>query len=221
MEDLDDVEAAWRQTDAVLFVGFNRRFTPALQLLHEYLADAAGPLVVVYRVNAGTVPVDHWYSDRRQGGRVLGEVCHFVDACSAVIGEPPHEAGINLSMVDHSIADGNALVSLRYPSGSLAMIAYCTGGHETTEKERIEVHGRGHSAVLSDFRNLSIDGREVWRGRQDKGHDQTAAAFRHSIVSNSRPTWPLSSSRPLLSATTSCTPMHEHEAQSDRVRWEA
>jgi predicted dehydrogenase/threonine dehydrogenase-like Zn-dependent dehydrogenase len=221
MEELDDVEAAWRQTDAVLFVGFNRRFTPALELLCEHLAGGPGPLVVVYRVNAGTAAPDHWYSDRRQGGRVLGEVCHFVDACSAVVGEPAHEARIISSMVDRSIANGNAVVSLRYPSGSLAMIAYCTGGHETTEKERIEVHGRGHSAVLSDFRNLSVDGREVWRGRQDKGHDQTAAAFRHTIVSNSRPTWPLSSSRALLSGTTSWTPTYEHEAEIDRVRWEA
>jgi predicted dehydrogenase len=122
-------------------------------------------------------------------------------------------------MVQRSIADGDALVSLRYPSGSLATIAYCTGGHETTEKERIEVHGRGHSAVLSDFRNLFVDGREVWRGRQDKGHDQTAAAFRHTILNSSRPTWPLSSSRALLEALSAGVESNESVEPGGYVGW--
>ncbi len=219
LEELDDVEAAWRQTDAVLFVGFNRRFAPAIDLLREQLGGGDAPVVVFYRVSAGIVPADHWYGDRHQGGRVLGEVCHFVDTCSAIVGEPPHDSQAMLSMVQRSIADGDALVSLRYPSGSLATIAYCTGGHETTEKERIEVHGRGHSAVLSDFRNLFVDGREVWRGRQDKGHDQTAAAFRHTILNSSRPTWPLSSSRALLEALSAGVESNESVEPGGYVGW--
>jgi predicted dehydrogenase/threonine dehydrogenase-like Zn-dependent dehydrogenase len=211
IDELDDVEAAWRQTDAVLFVGFNRRFAPAIELLRQQLGGRDGPLVIVYRVSAGTLPADHWYGDRHQGGRVLGEVCHFVDACSAIAGEPAHESHATLSMVQRSIADGDALVSLLYPSGSLATIAYCTDGHEGTEKERIEVHGRGHSAVLSDFRTLSVDGREVWRGRQDKGHDHIAAAFRRAITGELQPSWPLTSSRALL-ADGGCAP-HDKEIE--------
>jgi predicted dehydrogenase len=220
IEELDDVEAAWRQTDAVLFVGFNRRFAPPIELLREQLGGADAPLVVVYRVSAGTLPADHWYGDRHQGGRVLGEVCHFVDTCSAIVGESPHESHATLSKVQRSIADGDALLSLRYPSGSLATIAYCTGGHEATEKERIEVHGRGHSAVLSDFRALHVDGREIWHGRQDKGHHQTEVAFRRAIASESRPTWPLTSSRALLMAATTGTPGDEGLNDESCVGWE-
>jgi predicted dehydrogenase/threonine dehydrogenase-like Zn-dependent dehydrogenase len=220
-EELDDVEAAWQQTDAVLFVGFNRRFAPSIQLLHQHLLGAEGPLVVVYRVSAGTLPTEHWYNDRRQGGRLLGEVCHFVDTCSAIIGEPAHDGHATVSMVHRSIANADALVSLRYPSGSLATIAYCTGGHEATEKERIEVHGRGHSAFLSDFRTLHVDGREVWRGRQDKGHNQIAVAFRQALPGKLRPTWPLSSSRALLSAATDRVPTDKRVTGRGRVGREA
>jgi predicted dehydrogenase len=219
IEELDDVEAAWRQTDAVLFVGFNRRFAPALELLREQLGGRDAPLVIVYRVSAGTLPADHWYGDRHQGGRVLGEVCHFVDACSAIVGEPPHESHATLSMVERSIADGDAVVSLRYPSGSLATIAYCTGGHEGTEKERIEVHGRGHSAVLSDFRTVYLDGHEVWRGRQKKGHEEAAAAFRRAIAGESRPAWPLSSSHALLEALSAGVPSVESVERGGYVAW--
>ena len=33
-----------------------------------------------YRVNAGRIPSSHWAQDAREGGgRIIGEVCHFID----------------------------------------------------------------------------------------------------------------------------------------------
>ncbi len=46
---------------------------------------------MVYRVAAGPVPDGHWYHDPRQGGRLLGEVCHFVDTAQALVGAPVEE----------------------------------------------------------------------------------------------------------------------------------
>ena len=56
------------------------------RLVREHFAGGTGPLVITYRVNAGLLPESHWYHDRRQGGRLLGEVCHFVDTCAAIVG---------------------------------------------------------------------------------------------------------------------------------------
>ena len=53
---------------------------------------STGPMLLVYRVAAGPVPDGHWYHDPRQGGRILGEVCHFVDTAQALIGSPIEEA---------------------------------------------------------------------------------------------------------------------------------
>ncbi len=61
-------------------VGFNRRFAPMTVRMKSFLAAISEPLALHYRINAGHLPPDHWVNDREQGGgRILGEVCHFVD----------------------------------------------------------------------------------------------------------------------------------------------
>jgi predicted dehydrogenase len=48
--------------------------------IKQFLSDIHEPLAIHYRVNAGYIPADHWVNDLEQGGgRILGEVCHFVD----------------------------------------------------------------------------------------------------------------------------------------------
>ena len=38
------------------------------------------PLSMLYRVNAGRIPKDHWTQNAEEGGgRIVGEVCHFID----------------------------------------------------------------------------------------------------------------------------------------------
>src|SRR5690606_28258086 len=76
---LQEVIEAHTATGLPFAVGFNRRFSS----LARKLADAfvpGTPLVIQYRINAGAIPSDHWIQDRGVGGgRVIGEVCHFVD----------------------------------------------------------------------------------------------------------------------------------------------
>jgi len=79
LDDLADIESAWEASGRQLMAGFNRRWSPAVRVAQTLLAGVAEPKFVVYRVAAGPVPEGHWYADRRQGGRVIGEVCHFVD----------------------------------------------------------------------------------------------------------------------------------------------
>ena len=88
VDELDAVEKAWRESGRQLAIGFNRRWSPAVLAAQRALAGVAAPKLVVYRVAAGPVPDGHWYHDRRQGGRLLGEVCHFVDTAQALVGAP-------------------------------------------------------------------------------------------------------------------------------------
>ncbi|MGI8684867.1 MAG: bi-domain-containing oxidoreductase [Acidimicrobiales bacterium] len=181
-DELDELESAWRESGRVLFAGFNRRFSEPVRLVGEHLAAGAGPLVITYRVNAGTVPAGHWYNDRRQGGRLRGEVCHFVDTCAAIVGEAATDAVVVGSSGGELALGGDVVVSLAYPGGSLATIAYAGGGHAGTPKERIEVLGRGRSAVVDDFVAVTLDGDRRRLPRQDKGHAGLAAAFRRAVA---------------------------------------
>jgi predicted dehydrogenase/threonine dehydrogenase-like Zn-dependent dehydrogenase len=180
MEELEDVQAAWEAAGRQLMVGFNRRWSPAVRAAQRALADVSSPRFLVYRVAAGPVPAGHWYADRRQGGRLIGEVCHFVDTAQALIGADIAEVASVLGE-GGTLPGDDAIVSLRFADGSLATICYGSSRLEAG-KEWIEVTAGSRRLVISDFRSAKLDGRTLWRGRRDKGHGACAAAFRRAIA---------------------------------------
>jgi predicted dehydrogenase len=178
LAELDEVEQAWRASGRCLAAGFNRRWSPAVAAARQALAATTGPKLLVYRVAAGRIPEGHWYRDRRQGGRVIGEACHFVDTAQALIGAAIEQA---TALPGHGLPGEDALVSLRFADGSLAAIGY---GSVTPAagKERIEITAGGRQVVIDDFRRAQADGSVIWKGRQDKGHRAAVAAFRAAVT---------------------------------------
>jgi predicted dehydrogenase/threonine dehydrogenase-like Zn-dependent dehydrogenase len=178
-DDLDEVEKAWRGSGRQLALGFNRRWSPAVLAAQRTLAEEPVPKLVVYRIAAGRIPDGHWYLDRRQGGRLLGEVCHFIDVAQALVGADIEDAVAVLGGQGSPGNDGAAL-ALRFADGSVASIAYGSAP-PVTGKERIEVLAGSHQVIIEDFRSVLVDGRPLWKGRQDKGHRAHAAAFRQAV----------------------------------------
>ncbi len=170
-----------------LMVGFNRRFAPMAARMKSFLAPISEPLALHYRINAGYIPPDHWVNDREQGGgRILGEVCHFVDLLMFLAGSPIVEVEARALGNSGRYSGDNVLVSLRFGNGSEGTISYLANGDRTFSKERIEVFGGGSTAVLEDFRRLELvrNGRKEIihsRWRQDKGHRAEWAAFVQSV----------------------------------------
>jgi predicted dehydrogenase len=143
------------------------------------LAQMQGPKLVVYRIAAGRVPDGHWYLDRRQGGRSLGEVCHFVDLAQALVGADIEDAAGVLGG-DATQGNDGVVVALRFADGSVASIAYGSA-RSTAGKERIEVLAGSHQVIIDDFRSVVGNGRKLWKGRQDKGHRAHAIAFLQAV----------------------------------------
>lgn len=176
------VRSAQQASGAVLWCGFNRRHSSSVAKAREALGSSGGPLVASYRVNAGWLPDSHWYKDRRQGGRLLGEVCHFVDTVSWIVGEQPHRVVVFGDGRGETILQEDLTVALQYPGGSTASISYSSGGSSRTPKERLEVLGRGHTVVIDDFSKLTIDGKQVPLKAEGKGHVANLQAFRSAVV---------------------------------------
>jgi polar amino acid transport system substrate-binding protein len=85
-DELERVVGAWQQRQPLLMVGFNRRFSPLSRQIKATLGD--GPMSMLYRVNAGSIPKDSWIQDIDMGGgRIIGEACHFIDTMQAVTDE--------------------------------------------------------------------------------------------------------------------------------------
>jgi predicted dehydrogenase/threonine dehydrogenase-like Zn-dependent dehydrogenase len=175
--------------DSLLMVGFNRRFAPMAVKMKAFLRQVQEPLVLHYRVNAGFVARDHWVNDPEQGGgRILGEVCHFVDFLIFLADALPIEVQARSVTSLEPYSDDNAVISLRFANGSQGTISYLGNGDRSYSKERLEVFGGGAVAVLEDFRWLELvrHGRKQTfhsRFRQDKGHRAEFEAFAAAVRS--------------------------------------
>lgn len=182
-EGVDAVEVAWRKSGCQLMIGFNRRWSPAVLAARAALAAQPGPMFLVYRIAAGPIPDGHWYGDRRQGGRLVGEGCHFVDTAQALVDADIVEVAAVLGDGGPStgVPGSVAAISVRFSDGSLASICYASA-RPTSGKERIEVLAGARQLVIEDFRSARLNGRTIWKGRQDKGHRAQATAFRDAIA---------------------------------------
>jgi predicted dehydrogenase/threonine dehydrogenase-like Zn-dependent dehydrogenase len=176
-EELDKVMSAANGSKTLLAVGFNRRFAPYILATKQWLSGHAGPLVMTYRVNAGTLPAAHWSLGEEGGGRIIGEVCHFVDAMASLVGAPV----LRVSAHRPPGSSDSVVATLVFAGGSVGTIVYTALGDASLPKEFLEVFAPGRAAILDDFRKLSLvaDGKTRRRRtfRRDKGHKALLAAF--------------------------------------------
>jgi predicted dehydrogenase len=184
-EELARIRVAMATAQRLLAVGFNRRFAPMLIAMRDHFGDAVGPLTMIYRVNAGRLPAGHWLNDPKVGGgRIVGEVCHFIDAMAYLSGSLP--VSVFAQGVHASEANDNVNLTLSFSDGSVGSILYTAEGDRSQPKERFEAFGGGKSSVLDDFRRLDTyrggrrRGQRSWL-RQDKGHRALWRAFIESI----------------------------------------
>jgi predicted dehydrogenase len=194
-EQLAEVETAYAGSATqvaapILFVGFNRRFSPHVQRMCEMLRAVQGPKSLSLQMNAGAISPDHWTQDPQVGGgRILGEACHFIDLARFLVGVRIVGASSG-AMRGRSVAASSpdtAQISLEFEDGSIASIQYYANGHRSFPKERVEVFAAGRILQLENFRILRGFGWPGFRGfrtwRQDKGHAACVQAFLKAVGS--------------------------------------
>lgn len=175
-DELDRVLEAASASRGRLMVGFNRRFSPAARQAREFFPDRNFPLSIVYRVNAGRIPSTSWIQDPIEGGgRIVGEVCHFVDLIHFLTGSLTtrvYAEAVTASSSEVTCED-SVIITLKLADGSNGAIAYLAEGDRSLAKERVEIFGGGRSFVIDDFRTVTgyLNGKETARhtGSQDKG----------------------------------------------------
>jgi predicted dehydrogenase/threonine dehydrogenase-like Zn-dependent dehydrogenase len=188
-EQLDSVLEAARSSQGKLMVGFNRRFAPLTQRAKEFFKNVDAPLSVLYRVNAGRIPNEHWMQNAEEGGgRIIGEGCHFIDLIQYLVGAPPVSVfAESIGARSSKIVDADSvIITLRFADGSNGSVAYLAEGDKGLAKERVEIFGAGRSFVLDDFRRATLykDGREeqVALKAQDKGQQEQVRVVCASVL---------------------------------------
>ena len=177
------IEAAARTTPRILMVGFNRRFSRHARAIRDAF-NGCGPLMMQYRVNAGSLTPGHWVNDPVVGGgRVIGEAGHFVDLMSYLT----CDAGIlsiqGGSPSRSSATADDASVLLSFADGSVGQLLYTAHGSPKAGKERLEVHAHGTTAILEDFRRCTVmkNGTLTKLRGLDKGHRDEIRAFMEAV----------------------------------------
>ncbi|MBL7711521.1 MAG: bi-domain-containing oxidoreductase [Chitinophagaceae bacterium] len=167
--ELNDVKAAYEASGCTLDIGFNRRHAPLAQRMKQLIGPEAVVNIVI-TVNAGKIPLNSWLNDKEiSGGRIIGEVCHFIDLACFLSGAAVR--AVCTTALQESEED--IIVLLKLSNGSTAAIHYFSNGHKAYDKERVEVYHAGRTLVLENWKRLSGYGFKGFSSAssvQDKGH---------------------------------------------------
>jgi predicted dehydrogenase len=140
-----------------VFLGFNRPKSSLFVKLSRFLADQRGPLMINWFIAGHEIPDDHWYFDESEGGRVLGNLCHWSDLTLRLVG--PHRA---FPCTIYPTAPPNPksdfIVSIVFADNSCATISFSAKGHAFEGvREVLNVHRGNLLASIANFQDLTID----------------------------------------------------------------
>ncbi|MDA9985689.1 bi-domain-containing oxidoreductase [Alphaproteobacteria bacterium] len=188
--ELEDIRSAYEtavtstKPAPMLMVGFNRRFSPYVRKMKQLLAGTNGPKSFIMTVNAGAVPADHWTQDQgKGGGRIIGEVCHFIDLLR-FLSESPIDSFSRVTM--HASTEDTVAINLKFVDGSIGTIHYFANGSKSYPKERLEVFAAGRVLIMDNYRALTGFGwpnfKRMRSWRQDKGQNSCVNAFVKAVI---------------------------------------
>jgi len=191
-EECRSVVDAVSQTGVIGTIGFNRRFSPHIAHAVNALARTAGPKMMLYRVNAGFKPADHWVFDPVEGGgRIVGEACHFIDLLTYLAECEPIRvsAASPKNMGPEYVPLDTMTICLEFADGSVGQILYAGSGDPGFAKERLEIYADRTVVCVDDYRTTTLygvpTGRPLETKTADKGHAACLKAFVDAVAGRS------------------------------------
>jgi predicted dehydrogenase len=168
------LRAQARNPTAQVFLGFNRPRSAHFQRIKSALAAQQGPIMLNWFVAGHEIPDDHWYFSAAEGGRVLGNLCHWTDLTLELVGV---DNAFPCKIVPACPPDAKSdfCVGIVFRDGSVAAITFSAKGHTFEGVREVMNAHRGNAVVsLSDFQESRIAIAEVTRSfksrHRDHGH---------------------------------------------------
>lgn len=188
IEELTEIEQLVSEKHCGVMIGFNRRFSPFAKLLKNKVGS--GKMAMMYRINAGYIPADSWIQDIRiGGGRIIGEVCHFIDFMTFMCGSLPYKVSAS-AMSDAQGLNDTVNITVDFKNGSTGVVAYYANGSKTLNKEYFEVYASGMTGIIYDFKRCEIYGKRIDKHSlsvQDKGQKNMMEEFFNSLENGQMP----------------------------------
>tara|TARA_Y100000588_G_scaffold377230_1_gene456052 strand:+ start:1831 stop:3003 length:1173 start_codon:yes stop_codon:yes gene_type:complete len=150
-------EAMVGYPESKVFLGFNRPRSRLFMALRKELSRQDGPLMINWFIAGHAIAEGHWYFDEREGGRVLGNLCHWTDLTIHLVSL---ERAFPCRIVSATPKDAKSdfVVSISFADRSCAVISFSAKGH-TFEgvRETLHVHRGDLLASLYDFQVLETE----------------------------------------------------------------
>lgn len=170
-------EAQRSSRGRILSIGFNRPGSPFGRRIRELLGREAGELMQNWFIAGHEISPDHWYFLPEEGGRVLGNLCHWTDLTYQMM-PAEHRYPIRITPTRSARSDCDIAVTYVFGDGSIAALTFSAKGHAFEGvKERYAAH-RGNTLIaMDDFQRLMADigpekeVRSLWT--RDHGHEES------------------------------------------------
>jgi predicted dehydrogenase len=140
-----------------VFLGFNRPGSRFGMLIRSHLENESGPGMNNWFVAGHDIDPDHWYFQAEEGGRVLGNLCHWTDFILRLVPEE-NCYPLRISPTRAQKSDADIAVTFTFADGTIAIITFSAKGHAFEGvRERFNAHKGNCLVSMDDFRRLSID----------------------------------------------------------------
>lgn len=181
-KELKEVIDVAKKSKGRLFVGFNRRFSLHFIKAREEFKNSPTPLQILYRINVGPLEKDHWSYELGEGGRIIGEGCHFVDALEFLTGSRIKKLWVSVVPQGGAVShEESFILNTEHENGSTGAVFYSALGNFRLPKEYIEIYGNEKITVIDNFKK----GKVIYPNRtqklnlwyQDKGYGRELEAL--------------------------------------------
>ena len=177
------VDAMMRSRGKV-FLGFNRRASRFGRIISDVLDREQGPGMYNWFVVGHQLDKDHWYFKPEEGGRVIGNLCHWSDHLLSIV-KKAHP--IRIRALGEAASASDVIVTYAFADGTLGVITFsCKGNPFEGIRERFSGHKGNCLVSMDDFQTLKVeiaDKKTIYRNfYRDQGHKANILAAFDNVV---------------------------------------
>jgi predicted dehydrogenase len=137
------------------FLGFNRPRSRFASIMQDFMGRESGPAVFNWFVVGHELGADHWYLKEEEGGRVLGNMCHWTDFLLRLVPSKPFPIKI-IPAVGND--ENDMVVSLIFGDGSIGVITFTAKSYAFEGVVERFAAQKGKCLITMDnFDNMTID----------------------------------------------------------------
>ena len=186
-DELERIIKEKNSTDSSFICFMSRRYSKHINILREHISNYPLPYHADFLFH---VPIKESYdSIYKEGGRLIGEMCHHVDLAIYLFGKP-----ISVFYADNEpnkdfSSRENSTILLTYPDGSTSNIRYTTIGANEGAKESIKVSFGKNNIEIINFEEtnlISKNKKKNLHSKYDKGFDNMWKLISELIIENDK-----------------------------------